>query len=241
MLGDAIASKKKSCWKAALGRNTFFWSRKLLIVFHLKMVFGLHAWWTHFAFCGESLRKEFLCWETTLPSLRLSLLHHFFKTINMSLRVEYPWTFLSYCPLSPADHFVQTHSLTELSKLCRGKIAGQMIPETNRCLPQPPHLCLMIISFQKSELWNRISTPVPYILCLLFTVSETAFHRLANLKKGKTGQEMLLPEEICAVCRWCILNWESIAGWELSYLPTWCQLSHLHNSTEIAPSVTRLH
>ena len=89
----------------------------------------------------------------------------------MSLRVEYPWTFLSYCRLSPADHFVQTHSLTELSKLCRGKIAGQMIPETNRCLPQTPHHCLMIISFQKSELWNRISTPVPYILCLLFTVS----------------------------------------------------------------------
>ena len=158
----------------------------------------------------------------------------------MRLRVEYPWTFLSYCRLSPADHFVQTHSLTELSKLCRGKIAGQMIPETNRCLPQTPHHCLMIISFQKSELWNRISTP-----CAIHFMF--AFHRFTVLPIWKrpmthcTGQEMLLPEEICAVCRWCILNWESIAGWELSYLPTWCQLSHLHNSTEIAPSVTRLH
>ena len=235
MLGDAIASKTRSCWKAALGRNTFFWSRKLLIVFHLKMVFGLHAWWTHFAFCGESLWKEFLCWETTLPSLRLSLLHHFFKTINMSLRVEYPWTFLSYCPLSPADHFVQTHSLTELSKLCRGKIAGQMIPETNRCLPQTPHHCLMIISFQKSELWNRISTPVPYILCLLFTVSPSC--------QSEKGQWLTALGRKCYWLKKYVqcAGGASSTGWELSYLPTWCQLSHLHNSTEIAPSVTRLH
>ena len=103
----------------------------------------------------------------------------------MSLRVKYPWTFLSYCPLSPADHFVQTHSLTELSKLCRGKIAGQMIPETNRCLPQTPHHCLMIISFQKSELWNRISTP-----CAIHFMF--AFHRFTVLpiwKREKLGRK----------------------------------------------------
>ena len=77
--GDTGLLEKWKMWRGWFGKKYLFRSRKLLIVFHLKMVFGVHAWWTHFAFCGERLWKEFLCWETTLPSLRLDF---YLKTIN---------------------------------------------------------------------------------------------------------------------------------------------------------------
>ena len=63
------------------------------------------------------------------------------KTVNM---LKKPRVYEHFYPIvnCPPHHFVQNFSLTELSKLCGGKI----VPETNRCLLQTPLLCLLIIS-----------------------------------------------------------------------------------------------
>ena len=79
-----------------------------------------------------------------LLCFHLSFLHH----LKHELKSKNPASLNILILLSSVPHhFVQTHSLTELSKLCGGKMAGQMIPETNRCLLQTTHLCLLIISF----------------------------------------------------------------------------------------------
>ena len=128
----------RSCGEAGLRRNCWLFS-----IWKWCLVFTLGP--PHFAFCGERFGREFLCWETTLLSLKLFTS---FKTWIEEHKSKNPASLNILILLSSVPHyFVQTHSLTELSKLCGGKMAGQMIPETNRCLLQTTHLCLLIISF----------------------------------------------------------------------------------------------